>query len=122
MDLLLMFFYCICINESLTITETESLPSQDFLGSLQRLKDVLSEVECKQQAIASGLSDPSKVEKALQQTKVILIFFFLLCAEKPQGGCQGPGLSPFIGALLLELGADVTDPRLAASCSCKRWM
>lgn len=44
------------------------------MDSLQRLKDVLSEVECKQQAIAGGLSDPSKVEKALQQTKVILPF------------------------------------------------
>ncbi|XP_072186986.1 utrophin isoform X1 [Excalfactoria chinensis] len=61
--------------------ETESLPSQDFLGSLQRLKDVLSEVECKQQAIASGLSDPSKVEKALQQTKTVCD---TLEAQKPR--------------------------------------
>ncbi|OXB67291.1 hypothetical protein ASZ78_010715 [Callipepla squamata] len=61
--------------------ETESLPSQDFLGSLQRLKDVLSEVECKQQAIASGLSDPSKVEKALQQTKTVCE---TLEAQKPK--------------------------------------
>uniref|UniRef100_A0A669P6L8 Utrophin n=1 Tax=Phasianus colchicus TaxID=9054 RepID=A0A669P6L8_PHACC len=61
--------------------ETESLPSQDFLGSLQRLKDVLSEVECKQQAIASGLSDPSKVEKALQQTKTVCE---TLEAQKPR--------------------------------------
>ncbi|XP_050565797.1 utrophin isoform X2 [Cygnus atratus] len=51
--------------------ETESQPSQDYVDSLQRLKDVLSEVECKQQAIAGGLSDPSKVEKALQQTKTV---------------------------------------------------
>ncbi|XP_038031761.1 utrophin isoform X1 [Anas platyrhynchos] len=51
--------------------ETESQPSQDYVDSLQRLKDVLSEVECKQQAIAGGLSDPSKVEKALQQTKAV---------------------------------------------------
>uniref|UniRef100_A0A803XVI5 Utrophin n=1 Tax=Meleagris gallopavo TaxID=9103 RepID=A0A803XVI5_MELGA len=61
--------------------ETESLPTQDFLGSLQRLKDVLSEVECKQQAIASGLSDPSKVEKALQQTKTVCE---TLEAQKPR--------------------------------------
>uniref|UniRef100_A0A8C9FIP8 Calponin-homology (CH) domain-containing protein n=1 Tax=Pavo cristatus TaxID=9049 RepID=A0A8C9FIP8_PAVCR len=61
--------------------ETESLPSQDFLGSLQRLKDVLNEVECKQQAIASGLSDPSKVEKALQQTKTVCE---TLEAQKPR--------------------------------------
>ncbi|KAM9195436.1 utrophin [Mergus octosetaceus] len=51
--------------------ETESQPSQDYVDSLQRLKDVLREVECKQQAIAGGLSDPSKVEKALQQTKTV---------------------------------------------------
>lgn len=94
LDLLLMFFYCICINESLTITETESLPSQDFLGSLQRLKDVLSEVECKQQAIASGLSDPSKVEKALQQTKVILIFFSYFVPRSPKEGVRAQDCPP----------------------------
>ncbi|KAF1641079.1 Utrophin, partial [Eudyptes chrysocome] len=51
--------------------ETESQPSQDYVDSLQQLKDMLSELECKQQSIASGLSDPSKVEKALQQAKTI---------------------------------------------------
>ncbi|XP_035177758.1 utrophin isoform X3 [Oxyura jamaicensis] len=61
--------------------ETESQPSQDYVDSLQRLKDVLSEVECKQQAIASGLSDPSKVEKALQQTKTVCE---TLEAQKPR--------------------------------------
>lgn len=56
------------------IPETESQPSQDYVDSLQQLKDMLSELECKQQSIASGLSDPSKVEKALQQAKVTLNF------------------------------------------------
>ena len=50
----------------------ESQPSQDYVGSLQRLKDALSELECRQQSLASGLSDPSKVEQALQQAKVTL--------------------------------------------------
>ncbi|KAM6083392.1 utrophin [Chlamydotis macqueenii] len=49
--------------------EAESQPSQDYVDSLQRLKNVLSELECQQQSIASGLSEPSKVEKALQQAK-----------------------------------------------------
>ncbi|KAM6271852.1 utrophin isoform 1-T1 [Spheniscus humboldti] len=51
--------------------ETESQPSQDYVDSLQQLKDMLSELESKQQSIASGLSDPSKVEKALQQAKTV---------------------------------------------------
>ncbi|NXT85270.1 UTRO protein, partial [Zapornia atra] len=51
--------------------ETESQPSQDYVDSLQQLKDTLNELDCKQQSIASGLSDPSKVEKALQQAKTI---------------------------------------------------
>ncbi|NWX97649.1 UTRO protein, partial [Nothoprocta ornata] len=46
-------------------------PSQDYLDSLKRLKDMLSELECKQQSIMSGVNDPSKVEKALQQTKAV---------------------------------------------------
>lgn len=54
------------------ISETENQPSQDYLDSLQQLKEMLSELECKQQSITSGLSDPSKVEKALQQAKVTL--------------------------------------------------
>lgn len=58
----------------LTVPETESQPSQDYVDSLQQLKDMLSELECKQQSIASGLSEPSKVEKALQQAKVRLSF------------------------------------------------
>lgn len=56
------------------IPETESQPSQDYVDSLRRLKDTLSELERKQPSIASGLSDPSKVEKALQQAKVTLPF------------------------------------------------
>ncbi|NXF44806.1 UTRO protein, partial [Oceanites oceanicus] len=51
--------------------ETESQPSQEYVDSLQRLKETLSELERKQQSIASGLRDPSEVEKALQQAKVI---------------------------------------------------
>ncbi|NXW19268.1 UTRO protein, partial [Circaetus pectoralis] len=51
--------------------ETESQPSQEYVDSLQQLKDTLSELECKQQSIASGLSEPSKVEKALQQAKTV---------------------------------------------------
>uniref|UniRef100_A0A8C0BZ52 Utrophin n=1 Tax=Buteo japonicus TaxID=224669 RepID=A0A8C0BZ52_9AVES len=51
--------------------ETESQPSQEYVDSLQRLKDTLSELECKQQSIAGGLSEPSKVEKALQQAKAV---------------------------------------------------
>lgn len=54
------------------VPETESQPSQEYVDSLQRLKDTLSELECKQQSIAGGLSEPSKVEKALQQAKVTL--------------------------------------------------
>uniref|UniRef100_A0A803V1J6 Utrophin n=1 Tax=Ficedula albicollis TaxID=59894 RepID=A0A803V1J6_FICAL len=49
--------------------ETESQPSQEYVESLQQLKDTLSELEGKQHTIASGLSEPSKVENALQQAK-----------------------------------------------------
>ncbi|NWS95132.1 UTRO protein, partial [Mionectes macconnelli] len=51
--------------------ETESQPSQEYVESLQRLKDTLSDLEGKQQSIASELSEPSKVEKALQQAKAL---------------------------------------------------
>ncbi|XP_061327414.1 utrophin isoform X1 [Pezoporus flaviventris] len=61
--------------------ETESQPSQDYVDSLQRLKDTLRELECQQQSITSGLSEPSKVEKALQQAKV---FCETLEAQKPR--------------------------------------
>ncbi|NXT35817.1 UTRO protein, partial [Pelecanoides urinatrix] len=61
--------------------ETESQPSQDYVDSLQRLRGTLSELECKQQSIASGLSDPSEVEKALQQAKVVCE---TLEAQKPR--------------------------------------
>nr|XP_009930413.1 PREDICTED: utrophin [Opisthocomus hoazin] len=61
--------------------EVESQPSQDYVGSLQRLKDALSELECRQQSLASGLSDPSKVEQALQQAKVVCE---TLEAQKPK--------------------------------------
>lgn len=73
---------------------------------------MLSEVECKQQAIASGLSDPSKVEKALQQTKVILTFFTHFVPRSPKEGVRAQDLSPFIGALLVELGVDSRLPAL----------
>ncbi|XP_014734507.1 PREDICTED: utrophin isoform X3 [Sturnus vulgaris] len=49
--------------------ETESQPSREYVECLQQLKDTLSELEGKQHAIASGLSEPSKVENALQQAK-----------------------------------------------------
>ncbi|RMC12816.1 hypothetical protein DUI87_10341 [Hirundo rustica rustica] len=49
--------------------ETERQPSREFVESLQQLKDTLSELEGKQRSIASGLSEPSKVENALQQAK-----------------------------------------------------
>ncbi|KFP08150.1 Utrophin, partial [Calypte anna] len=51
--------------------ETESQPSPDYMGALQQLKETLRELECRQQPITSGLSDPSKVEKALQKAKTI---------------------------------------------------
>ncbi|NXH14738.1 UTRO protein, partial [Bucco capensis] len=61
--------------------ETEIQPSQDYVDTLQQLKDTLSELECKQQSIASGLSEPSKVEKALQQAKTLCE---TLEAQKPK--------------------------------------
>ncbi|NXC52567.1 UTRO protein, partial [Aleadryas rufinucha] len=51
--------------------ETESQPSQEYVESLQQLKDVLSELEGEQHSIASGLSEPSKVESALHQAKTV---------------------------------------------------
>lgn len=94
------------------------------MDSLQRLKDVLSEVECKQQAITGGLSDPSKVEKALQQTKVILTFTL------KQGSCLfchcHPLLSvPFLrGRLFSEVmkillsGKSAMEQYLEAASAC----
>ncbi|NWR30789.1 UTRO protein, partial [Tachuris rubrigastra] len=61
--------------------ETESQPSQEYVESLQQLKDTLSEVEGKQQSIASELSEPSKAEKALQQAKALCE---TLEAQKPR--------------------------------------
>ncbi|CAM9935197.1 unnamed protein product, partial [Bubo scandiacus] len=61
--------------------ETESQPSQDYMDSLQQLKDTLSKLECKQQSIVAGLSEPSKVEKALQQAKTVCE---MLEAQKPR--------------------------------------
>ncbi|NXE56554.1 UTRO protein, partial [Casuarius casuarius] len=61
--------------------ETDCQPSQDYLDSLKRLKDTLSELECKQQSIMSGVNDPSKVEKALQQAKTVCE---TLEAQKPR--------------------------------------
>ncbi|XP_015477132.1 utrophin isoform X3 [Parus major] len=51
--------------------ETESQASREYVESLQQLKDTLSELEGKQHSIASGLSEPSKVENALQQAKTV---------------------------------------------------
>ncbi|NXV02720.1 UTRO protein, partial [Cettia cetti] len=61
--------------------ETESRPSRAYVDSLQQLKDVLSELESKQHSIASGLSEPSKVERALQQAKTVCE---MLEAQKPR--------------------------------------
>ncbi|XP_055570491.1 utrophin isoform X4 [Falco cherrug] len=61
--------------------EMESQPSQEYVDSLQRLKDMLGELERKQQAITGGLSEPSKVEKALQQAKTVCE---TLEAQKPR--------------------------------------
>ncbi|XP_067398337.1 utrophin [Emydura macquarii macquarii] len=46
-------------------------PSQDYLDTLKRLKDTLNELESKAQSIMSAVNDPSKVERALQQTKTL---------------------------------------------------
>uniref|UniRef100_A0A8C3HV78 Utrophin n=1 Tax=Chrysemys picta bellii TaxID=8478 RepID=A0A8C3HV78_CHRPI len=51
--------------------ELECQPSQDYLDTLKRLKDTLNELESKVQSIMSAVSDPSKVERALQQTKTV---------------------------------------------------
>ncbi|NWZ61735.1 UTRO protein, partial [Acrocephalus arundinaceus] len=61
--------------------ETERQPSRAYLESLQHLKDALSELEGKQHSIASGLSEPSKVENALQQAKTVCE---TLEAQKPR--------------------------------------
>ncbi|XP_064365272.1 utrophin isoform X6 [Dromaius novaehollandiae] len=61
--------------------ETDCQPSQDYLDSLKRLKDMLSELECKQQSLMSGVNDPSEVEKALQQAKTVCE---TLEAQKPR--------------------------------------
>ncbi|NWW77461.1 UTRO protein, partial [Climacteris rufus] len=61
--------------------DTESQPSQEYVESLQQLKDVLSKLEGEQHSIASGLSEPSKVENALQQAKTVCE---TLEAQKPK--------------------------------------
>ncbi|XP_064269688.1 utrophin isoform X3 [Passer domesticus] len=61
--------------------EAERQPSREYVESLQQLKDVLSELEAKQHSIASGLSEPSKVESALQQAKTVCE---TLEAQKPR--------------------------------------
>ncbi|NWV85784.1 UTRO protein, partial [Dasyornis broadbenti] len=61
--------------------EAESQPSQEYAESLQQLKDTLSELEGKQRSLASGLSEPSKVENALQQAKTVCE---TLEAQKPR--------------------------------------
>lgn len=69
--------------------EAESQPSQEYVDSLQRLKDTLSELESKQQSIAGGLGEPSKVEKALQQAKVTLTCA-LQRGSRFSGSCHPP--------------------------------
>ncbi|XP_041279459.1 utrophin isoform X4 [Onychostruthus taczanowskii] len=61
--------------------ETERQPSREYVESLQQLKDMLSELEGKQHSIAGGLSEPSKVESALQQAKTVCE---TLEAQKPR--------------------------------------
>ncbi|XP_059697734.1 utrophin isoform X4 [Haemorhous mexicanus] len=61
--------------------EEERQPSREYVESLQQLKDALSELEGKQHCIASGLSEPSKVESALQQAKTV---YETLEAQKPR--------------------------------------
>ncbi|NXO66473.1 UTRO protein, partial [Phainopepla nitens] len=61
--------------------KTESQPSREYVESLQQLKAALSELEGNQHSIVSGLSEPSKVENALQQAKVV---FETLEAQKPR--------------------------------------
>ncbi|XP_006024299.1 utrophin isoform X2 [Alligator sinensis] len=51
--------------------ELERQPSQEYLDALKRLKDVLNESEYKTQSIMNSMNDPSKVERALQQTKTL---------------------------------------------------
>ncbi|KAG6937049.1 utrophin, partial [Chelydra serpentina] len=51
--------------------ELECQPSQDYLDTLKRLKEILNELESKVQSIMSAVSDPSKAERALQQTKTV---------------------------------------------------
>lgn len=68
------FFVFCSLTLFYTVPETESQPSREYVECLQQLKDVLSELEGKQHTIVSGLSEPSKVENALQQTKVTLTF------------------------------------------------
>ncbi|XP_074846537.1 utrophin isoform X2 [Carettochelys insculpta] len=51
--------------------EFECQPSQDYLDTLKRLKDILNELESKVQSTMSAINDPSKVERALQQTKTV---------------------------------------------------
>ncbi|NXO82499.1 UTRO protein, partial [Sitta europaea] len=63
------------------IKEAASQPSRELVECLQQLKGVLSEQEGKQLAMASGLSEPSKVESALQQAKAICE---TLEAQKPR--------------------------------------
>ncbi|XP_028903681.1 utrophin isoform X4 [Ornithorhynchus anatinus] len=51
--------------------ELRSQPRQGYMEALQRLKDALSDTESRAQVTLSTLSDPSKVEKALQQKKML---------------------------------------------------
>ncbi|XP_072851849.2 utrophin isoform X2 [Pogona vitticeps] len=51
--------------------ECESQPSKDYLDALKQLKEELNESESKVQSIMNTVTDFSKVEKALQQTKTI---------------------------------------------------
>lgn len=54
----------------------EIQPTKDFLDSLKKLKDELNELESKVQSVMSTVNDFTKVERALQQTKVGFLLAF----------------------------------------------
>lgn len=76
----LFIFYKQVVELALTFyfkAELESQPSKDYLDALKKLKDELNELESREQSIMNSLNDFSKAERALQQTKVGLLFLCL---------------------------------------------
>lgn len=51
----------------------KSQPGHAYLETLKTLKDTLNDLESKAQASLDVLNEPAKVEKALQEKKVIYI-------------------------------------------------